>query len=209
MRCSLDKHMQPCTAGAPTPAWRADRHVRGYCLASSHCRGTFHARYHVTVSRQQTHSLAGQLHAQHLVKGAGPAGRRLPSKMQQALLGGITGSAAADHAAPAAQVPDPLIAGYFGAVSVAEAPRAAGAAACKALDLGAVPLVLLARDWTGLWHFLTVQLLAAHRALRALSLDPRRPFRLLFADRPGTCPSLLLACLKCALSHHPVVMPVG
>lgn len=73
-------------------------------------------------------------------------------------------------------------------MSVAEAPRGAGAAACAALDLGAAPLVLLARDWTGLWHFLTVQLLAAHRALRVLGLDPRKPFRLLFADRPGTSP---------------------
>ncbi|KAK9842529.1 hypothetical protein WJX81_004633 [Elliptochloris bilobata] len=86
---------------------------------------------------------------------------------------------------PAERVPDPLIAGYFGAISIAVAPRAAGVAACASLDLGGTPLVVLARDWTGLWHFLTVQLLAAHRALRALGLDPRRPFRLLFADRPG------------------------
>ena len=94
----------------------------------------------------------------------------------------------ADVAARHPQVPDPLIASYFGAVRVAEAPRGAAAAACAALDLGATPLVLLARDWTGLWHFLTVQALAAHRALRALGLDPNEPFRLLFADRPGTPP---------------------
>lgn len=106
----------------------------------------------------------------------------------------ITSAASADPAARHAQVPDPLITSYFGAVSVAEAPRAAGAAACAALDLGAPPLVLLARDWTGLWHFLTVQLLAAHGALRALGLDPRKPFRLLFADRPGTPPVICSWC---------------
>ena len=80
-------------------------------------------------------------------------------------------------------------------MSVAEAPRAAAAAACATLDLGATPLVLLARDWTGLWHFLTVQLLAAHRALRALGQDPRKPFRLLFADRPGTPPVCRGSCM--------------
>jgi len=89
-------------------------------------------------------------------------------------------------------VSDPLLRGYFGAISVAEAPPAAAAAACASQDLGAAPLVVLARDWTGLWHFLTVQLLAAHRALAALGLYPAEPFRLLFIDRPGAgrCPAL-------------------
>lgn len=89
-------------------------------------------------------------------------------------------------------MPDPLLRGYFGAISLAAAPAAAAAAACVSLDLGGAPLVVLARDWTGLWHFLTVQLLAAHRALAALGLDPAEPFRLLFIDRPGAgrCPAL-------------------
>ncbi len=82
-------------------------------------------------------------------------------------------------------MPDPLLRGYFGAISVGEAPPAAAAAACASQGLGAAPLVVLARDWTGLWHFLTVQLLAVHRSLAALGLDPRQPFRMLFADRPG------------------------